>query len=174
LGHEVDIVTRRDDPTQRDRVAVEPGVTVHHVSAGRAEPLERDRLAEHLDEFADGVAARFRCRGLPDVLHANYWLSGTVGHRLKHEFSLPLIATFHTLERVKAETFELESAARALEEERIIGCCDAVPSPRARSKPNRSRPTTAPIRPGFTSWPSASSRPSFRPDIARRPAAPSA
>ena len=126
LGHNVDVYTRRDSPSQRDRVNVEPGVTVHHISAGRPEELVREQLADHLDEFAEGVAARFRCRGLPDVLHANYWLSGTVGHRLKHEFSLPLIATFHMLERVKAETFETESAARALEEERIIGCCDAV------------------------------------------------
>src|SRR5205823_13254895 len=31
------------------------------------------------------------------------WISGAVGHRLKHELDLPLVATFHTLDRVKAE-----------------------------------------------------------------------
>ena len=38
-----------------------------------------------------------------DVLHGNYWLSGAVAHRLKHALDLPLVATFHTLARVKAE-----------------------------------------------------------------------
>ena len=35
-----------------------------------------------------------------EALHANYWLSGQVAHRLKHELSLPMVATFHTLARV--------------------------------------------------------------------------
>ena len=38
-----------------------------------------------------------------DVLHANYWLSGAVAHKLKHQLDLPLVATFHTLARVKAD-----------------------------------------------------------------------
>ena len=37
------------------------------------------------------------------MLHANYWISGAVGHRLKHALDRPLVATFHTLARVKAE-----------------------------------------------------------------------
>ena len=31
-----------------------------------------------------------------EVLHANYWLSGAVAHRLKHLRDIPLVATFHT------------------------------------------------------------------------------
>ena len=38
----------------------------------------------------------------PDVIHGNYWLSGLVGHRLKHELDVPFVSTFHTLARVKA------------------------------------------------------------------------
>src|SRR5205814_4126403 len=38
-----------------------------------------------------------------DVLPANSWVSGAVGPRLKHALDLPLVTTFHTLERVKAE-----------------------------------------------------------------------
>jgi len=38
-----------------------------------------------------------------DALHANYWVSGALGHRLKHELDVPLVATFHTLARVKAD-----------------------------------------------------------------------
>ena len=35
--------------------------------------------------FADGVVDHLDERSPADVLHANYWLSGLVGHRLKHE-----------------------------------------------------------------------------------------
>src|SRR5487761_2203673 len=112
LGHEVDVYTRRDTPASRDTVLVEPGFRVHHVTAGPPAPLERDDLAAHVDDFTDAVATSFRCTGVPDAIHANYWLSGLAGHRLKHELDVPLVMTFHTLERVKAETVEPEQFVR--------------------------------------------------------------
>jgi D-inositol-3-phosphate glycosyltransferase len=126
LGHDVDVFTRRDDAHQRHTIDVEPGFRVRVVTAGPARALTRDELPLYVDEFADAVAAKFRCGAMPEAVHANYWLSGLAGHRLKHEFSIPLISTFHTLEHVKAETFEPESIERANEERRIIGCSDAV------------------------------------------------
>jgi D-inositol-3-phosphate glycosyltransferase len=126
LGHEVDVYTRRDDPFVHDTVLVEPGFRVHHVTAGPATTLERDEFPHYVDEFTDSVAATFRCTGTPDAIHANYWLSGLSGHRLKHELNIPLIMTFHTLERVKAETFEDESEERAKQEAAIFACADAV------------------------------------------------
>ncbi|NNN02257.1 MAG: glycosyltransferase [Acidimicrobiaceae bacterium] len=126
LGHEVDVYTRRDNVPVRDVEHVEPGFRVHHVTAGPARALERDELALYVGQFTDAVAASFRCAGSPDAIHANYWLSGLAGHRLKHELGIPLIMTFHTLERVKAETFELESEDRAFQEAAIFACADAV------------------------------------------------
>jgi D-inositol-3-phosphate glycosyltransferase len=126
LGHEVDVYTRRDNPQVHDTVLVEPGFRVHHVTAGPATVLERDEFPLYVDEFTDSVATSFRCTGTPDAIHANYWLSGLSGHRLKHELNIPLIMTFHTLERVKAETFEDESEERAKQEAAIFACADAV------------------------------------------------
>src|SRR5439155_4961877 len=65
---------------------------------------------------------------LPDVaaIHANYWLSGVAGHQLKHELELPLVSTFHTLARVKAEVDETEPEGRARAEAEVIGCSDAI------------------------------------------------
>ncbi len=74
--------------------------------------MEREELADHVGEFTDTVALLFERDGVPDALHANYWLSGLAGHRLKHELDIPLIMTFHTLERVKADTFQAESDDR--------------------------------------------------------------
>ena len=126
LGHEVDVYTRRDNPSVRDVEYVEPGFRVHHVTAGPATPLGREALTDHVGEFTDSVKTLFRCTGVPDAIHANYWLSGLAGHRLKHELNIPLIMTFHTLERVKADTFAAESDDRAFQEAAIVACADAV------------------------------------------------
>jgi D-inositol-3-phosphate glycosyltransferase len=126
LGHEVDVYTRRDNPHTRDIEFVEPGFRVHHVTAGPATPLDREGLTDYVGEFTDTVKTLFRCSGTPDAIHANYWLSGLAGHRLKHELNIPLIMTFHTLERVKADTFEAESDDRAFQEAAIVACADAV------------------------------------------------
>jgi D-inositol-3-phosphate glycosyltransferase len=83
-------------------------------------------LADHIKVFTDEVATYFERHGTPDAIHANYWLSGLAGHRLKHELDIPLIMTFHTLERVKADHFEGESEDRAHQEAAIFACADAV------------------------------------------------
>ncbi len=126
LGHRVEVFTRREDPRQSEVVEVEPGFSVHHVTAGPARPLARGEFLEHVGAFGDAVVAAFRCGGSPDVIHANYWLSGLTGHRLKHALDVPLVMTFHTLERVKAEQFLAESQERAEQEASIFGCADAV------------------------------------------------
>jgi D-inositol-3-phosphate glycosyltransferase len=126
LGHDVDVYTRRDNTLVADVVHVEPGFRVHFVPAGPPTALDREELTNYVAEFTDNVAGLFQVTGIPDAIHANYWLSGLAGHRLKHELNIPLIMTFHTLERVKADTFEGESEDRAFQEAAIFACADAV------------------------------------------------
>ena len=59
-------------------------------------------------------------------MHANYWLSGLVGHRLKHELDVPFVSTFHTLARVKADDGDPEPDWRDRAEAEIIDCADAI------------------------------------------------
>ena len=74
-----------------------------------------------VDEFADGVLKSMQAsEGLGtewdvpfDAVHANYWLSGIAGHTIKHQLNLPLVSTFHTLDRVKAEASPEEVEADA-------------------------------------------------------------
>ena len=125
-GIECDVYTRRWRHGLPRIVAVENGVRVHHVDAGPAAAVEKDRLPDLVDEFTDGVLEAVTLRGLPDAIHANYWLSGVSGHVLKHKLELPLVSTFHTLARVKAEANEEESQLRARAEADVIGCSDAI------------------------------------------------
>ena len=106
-------------------VDVEPGFRVVHVPAGPAD-LTKEELPGIVDEWADRVAEHVAGVGSVDTLHANYWLSGVAGHRIKHALDLPLVSTFHTLARVKAETGDPEPARRVQAETEVIGCSDAI------------------------------------------------
>ncbi|MFM7069592.1 MAG: glycosyltransferase, partial [Actinomycetes bacterium] len=123
-GVSVRVFVRRSDESVPERVLVEPGLEVVHVDAGPLD-LAKDDLPWIVDEFADGVA-RDLAEHPADVLHANYWLSAVAAHRLKHQLGLPLVATFHTLARVKAEAGDHEPLERAVAEADVIGCCDAI------------------------------------------------
>jgi D-inositol-3-phosphate glycosyltransferase len=126
LGHDVDVYTRRDAAHLAETVTVEPGLRVHHITAGPARELHRDALRRHVETFTEALHSRFLLEGPPSAIHANYWLSGLAGHELKHAFEIPLLSTFHTLEHVKAATFAAESPERAAAELRIMGCSDAI------------------------------------------------
>ena len=124
-GSECRVFVRRDQDGLPDEVAVEPGVTVSYIDAGPVE-MKKEDLPEVVDDFADGVMAHFSHNGTPDVIHANYWLSGVAGHRVKHAVGVPLAVTFHTLARVKAATGDPESEQRAHAETEVIECADMV------------------------------------------------
>ena len=124
-GSQCRVYVRRGQMGLPSEVAIEPGVTVVHVDAGPAE-LGKEDLVDVVDEFADGVMADMRRQGRPDIIHANYWLSGVAGHRVKHAVGVPLAVTFHTLARVKAATGDPESEHRAQAETDVIGCADVV------------------------------------------------
>lgn len=105
-------------------VQVEPGFEVVHIEAGPYE-LSKEELEHCVTEFAEGVAKD--CEEFePDVIHANYWLSGVAGQILKRKLNLPLVTTFHTLARVKAEMGDPEPERRAKAEAGVIECADAV------------------------------------------------
>ncbi len=122
-GVDATVFVRRRAPVP-EVVEVEPGFRVVHISAGPTE-LAKESLPETTDEFADGVQRWLEVSPV-DVLHANYWLSGVAGHRLKHELDLPLVCTFHTLGRVKSETGDPEPRSRVTAEAQVIGCADVI------------------------------------------------
>ena len=74
-GHEVTVLTRRDDPALPELVPLHPGVVVRHVDAGPARPIPKDDLVPHLPALADGLERAWRAEP-PDVVHAHFWMSG--------------------------------------------------------------------------------------------------
>ena len=125
VGIECTVYTREWADDLPHEVQVEPHHRVVHIRAGE-HSLAKEELFDHVDEFADKVIADIRARGGVDVVHANYWLSAVAGHKIKHVLDIPLVTTFHTLARVKAQGGDHESAFREQEEIKVIGCTDAI------------------------------------------------
>jgi D-inositol-3-phosphate glycosyltransferase len=131
-GAEVVVHTRRDDPDLPARVEAAPGVTVEHVDAGPAEPIPKDDLLPHMDEFAGLLRRSFRADP-PDVVHAHFWMSGRAALAAARPLGIPVVQTFHALGVVKRRhqgakdtsppTRLREEATVAREADRIVATC---------------------------------------------------
>ncbi len=108
-----------------DVVEVEPGFRVVHVPAGPVD-LPKEHLPDVVEPFRRWVQHHIEQDGTTDALHANYWLSGVAAHGIKHTLDIPLVCTFHTLARVKAETGDVEPQRRIDAETEVIRCSDAI------------------------------------------------
>ena len=99
-GHEVVVHTRRDDASLPTRVAFAPGVVVHHVDAGPAEPIAKDHLLPFMDDLAGQLAIEWRANR-PDVVHSHFWMSGRAALAAAGPLALPVAHTFHALDVVR-------------------------------------------------------------------------
>ncbi len=126
-GVECDVYTRAEQVGQPAIIKVAPGFHVLHVDAGPRRAVPKHALHVLVDPFVDRATTLLQAREPVDVLHANYWLSGAVAHRLKHALDLPMVATFHTLARVKADAgIDDDPEHRTKVEHEVIACADLM------------------------------------------------
>ncbi len=123
-GVECRAYTRRWSDDLPERVTVEPGFEVVHIPAGPTRQ-PKEELHRHVAEFSKGVCDDILGWGA-EAIHANYWLSGVAGLQIKRALRLPLLTTFHTLARVKAENGDPEPEVRAAAEADVMTCADVV------------------------------------------------
>jgi len=124
-GSTCTVYVRKWDPELVDEVELESGVHIVHIEAGEY-GLEKEDLYDIVDDFTDSVIKDLKNRKPVDIIHANYWLSGAVGHKLKHELNIPLVTTFHTLGETKKNNGFPETTERLRAENEIVGCSDVV------------------------------------------------
>lgn len=127
-GHEVTVLTRRDNVDQPDTVAFAPGVTVEHISAGPPRHVPRDRLLPYMDDFAAALARRWRDRS-PEITHAHFWMSGYAALEAVRERAIPVVQTFHALGSVKQryqKQADTSPSGRIRLERRIARDADAI------------------------------------------------
>jgi glycosyltransferase involved in cell wall biosynthesis len=101
-GHEVTVHTRRDDASLPERVVVQDGYNVVHVTAGPATSLPKDELLQHMPAFAR-VLRHGWASAPPDVVHAHFWMSGLAAVEASASMlrPVPVLQTFHALGSVK-------------------------------------------------------------------------
>ena len=130
MGVEVDVYTRSQNPAIPRVVALGERAHVIHLTAGPEAPMPRERLADHLDEFVDGVEEWRIARGDYDLIYAHYWLSGEAGLALRARWGVPVLQMFHTLARLKNSVArspgEIEPLRRIETETRLVRAVDRI------------------------------------------------
>ncbi len=97
-GVAVDAFTRCSGRGVPEVQEVESGFRVIQVHAGPCDPVARPDLPGLVPEFTRGVLAFHPGY---DLVHGHYWLGGLAARTVAAEWGLPLVASFHTLARVK-------------------------------------------------------------------------
>ena len=133
-GMAVDLFTRCRGGDDHEVKTIAPGIRVVSVKAGPCEVLPKAELPRYLPEFLGGVlrVAHEDGRGY-DIVHSHYWLSGWVGRAVKSSLGAPLVASFHTLGKVKnyslARGEPAEPDVRLAAEQAVIAEADRVLAP---------------------------------------------
>lgn len=107
-GHRVTVLTRRDSPDLPDVVELVPdephgsggSAHVHHVTAGPASSLCKERLVAQVPRFAEELVRIWRT-DRPDVVHAHHWMSGLSALAAVRGLDVPVVQTFHGLGHVE-------------------------------------------------------------------------
>jgi hypothetical protein len=115
-GHEVDVLTRRDDPHTPTVTHMAPGVRVVQIDAGPPGFVAKESMLPHMDEFAASCESLMRHGRAYDLVHANFFMSGLVARRLKARLGIPYVITFHALGLVRRQ---YQQQADAFPPERI-------------------------------------------------------
>jgi D-inositol-3-phosphate glycosyltransferase len=112
-GIEVEIFTRAVSRDTPPLVELVPGVLVRSVIAGPFEELDKTELPAQVCSFTLEVL-RAEAQAEPgryDLVHAHYWLSGTVGAAIRERWGVPLVQSMHTLGKVKNASLATGDAA---------------------------------------------------------------
>ena len=96
----VDVFTRCAGRGVPEVHEVGPLFRVIQIPAGPCAPVPKDTLPEFLPRFTE-VVMEHPAGARYDLVHAHYWLSGWAGRQAQQRWGVPLVATFHTLGRVK-------------------------------------------------------------------------
>jgi D-inositol-3-phosphate glycosyltransferase len=130
-GVALDVFTRCSGRGVPEVEEVGPLVRVIQIQAGPCAPVAKDDLPPLLPEFAGAVTGAGE--GRYDLVHAHYWLSGWAGRAVKRAWDVPLVASFHTLGRVKnlADVHDPEPPRRLGGEHGVVRAADLilVPTP---------------------------------------------
>ncbi len=124
-GYHVDVLTHWRNPSDSPLECVNSSLRVIRVSAKQLKFVPKDDIYNLLNAFYEEVKAKIDLNSY-DILHTNYWLSGTLGYMIKREFNLPWVHTCHSLGLVKAKSIGTLDELRVHCEKRILSTVDSL------------------------------------------------
>ena len=130
-GVPVDLFTRCRGHDNPEVQRLDSGARLITIKAGPCAAIPKAELTRYVPEFLGGLLRRARMEdGAYDVVHTHYWLSGWVGRAAKEIWRAPLVASFHTLGKVKnysrGRGEPPEPPSRLAGEERVIARADRI------------------------------------------------
>jgi D-inositol-3-phosphate glycosyltransferase len=129
LGVEVDIFTRRHDPSEPEVMKIGERTRLIHIPAGEPADIPKMDIYNYLTEFQTNLLAFLRREGARyDLVHSHYWFSALVAGPLKVRLRVPGVVTFHTLGEVKnrALATEEEPRLRIQAEREVVAMADGI------------------------------------------------
>jgi D-inositol-3-phosphate glycosyltransferase len=131
MGVDVDVFTRCRGHDLPEVQPLAGRSRLISVKAGPCAPVPKDELQRYAGEFLGGMLRRERVeRRRYDLVHTHYWVSGWVGQSTKEIWDVPLVASFHTLGKVKNASLAVgespEPSVRLAAEERVIADADRL------------------------------------------------
>ena len=129
-GHRVDIFTCSHKNDHDCRLEFDGHhINLIHIEAEDFTTISQANLDAHVSELCRAVINYSVANSLHyDIIQSHYWLSGMVGEKLKHIWSVPHATMFHTLGLIKNETSlgKIEPQYRIIKERSIISSCDLI------------------------------------------------
>ena len=93
LGHQVELITRRSDPTLPDVVELSSGVTLRQVVAGPIASLAKSEQ----DPLTTAFSAAMAELEPYDLVHSHHWMSGVAALPVARSWGVPHVQSFHSV-----------------------------------------------------------------------------
>ncbi|MFQ6062945.1 MAG: glycosyltransferase [Methanosarcinales archaeon] len=130
-NYKIDIFTRKKNESEEEIVELFPDVNVIRIKAGPVEFVPKEKIYLYLSEFfMNTVRWIEKNKKNYSLIHSHYWYSGSVAHKLKDYFEIPMVHNFHSLGKVKYDVLKEAKPPfadmRLLEEELILKNANAI------------------------------------------------
>lgn len=118
MGHQVDLITRRQDPDTPAVTKLAPNLRLHCLTAGPTRTIEKGEHEGVIDEFR--VALEQLLAELPvDIIHGEHWFSGIAAMPVARDLGIPFVQSFHSIAADESEP--LDAGERAESPGRLAG-----------------------------------------------------
>ena len=106
-GHQVDVLTRRDDLWMPPVLELSPNATVVRLPAGPPRFVCPEAMLMHMEDFAARAVRYCGAQGgAYDIAHANFFLSGPAALRLQEHCGTPFVVGLHGLGKARQRDFD--------------------------------------------------------------------